>query len=314
MKRESFTKLLLLILLFPLINGIGCGTAKSVYRLSTETAKSVSDKIRPAKKAVLRKKVLVSPIMNQARIREEKAAQFTDAWVNLLKKDGHILVTVSKGIIPSRAKIRSPQFGIVTDPEFIKNAEDMGMNVLIICILNPFEVTVIKSGIWPFRKLKREVEISMSVDAMDITNGTLFISNIEIEKIKIQIEDSEEQENRWEIDYKMLDDEISPILKRQASTILDTLNRQPWTSKIYLSDNKTIRINGGKDIGITEGNVFDVFGKGETIKSLSGKEFSFLGTKVGEIKSAKVMEDFSLAVPLNDEQFEDGQVIRLKTK
>ncbi|MFC1868472.1 hypothetical protein ACFL0H_10100 [Thermodesulfobacteriota bacterium] len=161
------------------------------------------------------------------------------------------------------------------------------------------------------------MEISISLNAMDVINGTLFLTNLEVKKIKIEKEvpeGSEERldDNRLDIDDKTLDKALRPILKNHSSLVIDALSHEPWSGKITLEGSKAIRINGGKDIGITEGRVFEVFGEGELIHSVSGRAYSFLGTKLGEIKTEKVMQDYSLAAPLKGQQFKDGQVIKLK--
>ena len=122
----------------------------------------------------------------------------------------------------------------------------------------------------------------------------------------------EEDMDNWEMDENILDEEFTPILEDHVSTILEVLNNRTWTGRIIATDNNTIRINGGEDIGITKDHVFEVFGKGESIRSVSGKDYYFRGPKVGEIKPHNVMEDYSTAIPLTGEQFQIGQLIRLK--
>ena len=305
-------RLSLLIMLFPLFQGIGCGTVKSAYRVSADAARSISEIVIPGKEDSLRKRVLVVPVINQAGIKEETATRFTGTFMDLLTKDGRFLVTLLNDVEKSSSNLSSPQYGIVIAPEVVKKAEEMGMDVLITTTLNPFDVQIKKRGIWPFRKMKKEVEISISMNALDITNGTLMLAETETRKIKTHYEASEGQEDRWKVDNEILDEEVSSILKTHSSKISDALDAQPWTGKIKLADDKTVMINGGKDIGVTEGSIFEVFDKGEPIQSLSGKDYFFLGPKAAEIRAEEVMQEYTLAAPLNNERLEDGQLVRLK--
>ncbi|MBW1912210.1 MAG: hypothetical protein JRI43_03360, partial [Deltaproteobacteria bacterium] len=75
---------------------------------------------------------------------------------------------------------------------------------------------------------------------------------------------------------------------------------------------KTIIISAGEDVGLSAERVFEVFGRGDSIRSASGRSLYLLGPKLGEIKTVKVMESYSSAVPLAGEQFRPGQVIKLK--
>jgi hypothetical protein len=312
MKKWAFARLFLLIILFPLACGTGCGVAKSAIHFSAEAAKEVSFKILPGQKAILKKKVLISPVMNQADVNDEKIAMLTQTLEEMLAKEKLITHTLSRKDTPSRAELRSPQFGVVIDPDLVKEAEKMGMNVLVTCILNPFEVETKKSGIWPLRRVKREIVVSISLNAIDITYGTLFLNKIETGKFKIHGDSSEPGEKNWDIDDEKLDKEFVSILDDLSSDLLNALNRLPWSGRIELAGSGTIKVNGGSDIGITEGSIFEVFGKREEIRSVSGKSYYLLGPKDGEIRIEKVSDSYSMAVPLNDKQFVNGQIVRLK--
>jgi len=292
----------------------GCSTVKSVYKSGTGKAKDIAKKVMPGKKPGLKKKILVVPIMDQAGLGEEKAAYITATMVQLLKKDGYYLVHKSIRPMRSKVKTKSTQYGIVIDPEMAKMAEEMGMNTLITSVLNPFEVTSKKTGIWPFRKFKKEFEISMLVNALDITSGTIFLTNFESRKIKITVDEEEDDEEKKSIvlDDKKLDKELSRILDKQVSVIHSGLANQPWAGRVVSVATESVIINAGKDVGIAVGTVLDVFGKGESIRSVSGKAYHLLGPKIGEIKTVEVMENHSSTVPLNGDGFQAGQIIRLK--
>jgi hypothetical protein len=282
MKRELFSRLCLVILLCVLMPGAGCSTTKSMYR-------SVQKKVLP-KKDGLKKRALVLPFLDQSRLGKAKVEQMTTTFLELLKKDGHLVV------------------------------EEMGMNVLVTVVLSPFEVHSERSGIWPFRKVKKELEVSMVVNAFDITNGTLFLTNLESSKIEMIEDIWEGEEEQKEIDDEILNEvdidefnkAISQILEDQASAVTRVLSDQPWSGRILSADGKTIIINAGADVGLTQGRVFEVFGRGESIRSASKRPLYLSGPKLGEIKTVNVMEDYSSAIPLTGGQFEAGQVIRVK--
>ncbi len=319
MKSYIFTRLLFLILMFPLIQGLGCATTKSIYEKVSDKAKifkKVYRKVRPGN-AGLKKRVLVLPFLDQAGMGEAKLAEITATLVDLLNADGHLLLHEISEPLPSTVKIRSPKFGIVIDPDLAKRAEEMGMNALITVVISPFEVHSKKTGIWPFRGTKQEFEISMVVNALDITNGTLFLTNLESGKVKSQEQEIDdflviEEEGEAEIDEEALNKALAEILEAHASAIIDALKDQPWSGRILSADGKTIIISAGKDVGLTAESVFEVFGRGDSIRTASGRSLYLLGPKLGEIKTVKVMESHSSAVPLTGEQFRPGHVIKLK--
>lgn len=312
MKRSNMTRIFLLIMLFFLFHGIGCGTVKSAYRASADAARSLSEMVIPGEKDMLRERVMVVPVINQAGIKEETAMRITGIFMDILTKDGHLLVTMLKDIETSSSDLSSPQYGIVIDPWLVKKAEETGMDVLITTTLSPFDVKTKKSGIWPFRKMKKEIDISISMNVLDITNETLILNETETRKINVGYDPVEGQEDRWEVDNEILDEEVYSILKTYSSDITDALDALPWTGKIKLADDKAVMINGGKDIGVTEGSIFEVFDKGEPIQSINGKDYFYLGMKVAEVRAEEVMQKYTLAAPLNNERLIDGQLVRLK--
>jgi hypothetical protein len=301
MRRFILTALFSAMGLCFLLLGVGCGTTKSVY-------KKVS-----FKDTELKKRVLVLPLLDQAGLGEAKAEALTARLVELLKEGESLSVYRGTMPTPSRQRVRSPEFAVVIDPALIEKAGQMGMNVLIAGVLNPREVGISSWGVWPFKFVKRQMEVSLLLNAYDIIDGTLFITHLEARKIKISKDDLElAAEGKPEIDEGKLEEELSDILEDQASTIRDELEEHPWRGKIMSVDGETLMINAGSDIGLSNGSVFQVYSKGERIRSLEGKYFYLLGPKVGEIKTVNVLDSQASAVPVEGGPFRPGQIITIK--
>jgi hypothetical protein len=301
MERSFFARLAIAVLIFT-----------SLYMTGCSTLKSISPGVSSGNKSALKKKVLVAPVINMADLNDQKAAQMTETLLNLLKKDDSLSITLLKEFKSSQSAVTSSERGVVIDPELIKKADEMGMNILVTHILEPLNYTAKKRGIWPFRKLKGEYEVAMLVNAVDIINGTLIDSSRDTDRIKMgPVPEGQKTPPLW--GEEALNEVLNDLLKSQASTLLDALSRQEWREKIALEGGK-IKINGGADIGITKGSVFEVFGRGEPVNSVTGKEFYSRGMKIGEINVTDVFEDHSLAVPSGDRVFENGQTITLKAK
>lgn len=301
MKRFILTALFCAMGLWFLLLGFGCGTTKSVY-------KKVS-----FKDTELKKRVLVLPLLDQAGLGEAKTEALTARLVELLKEGDSLSVYRGTVPTPSTQRARSPEFAVVIDPALIEKAGQMGMNVLIAGVLNPSEVRISTWGVWPIKFVKRKMEVSLLLNAYDIIDGTLFITHLEARKIKISKDDIElAAEGKAEIDESKLDEELSDILEDQASTIRDELEEHPWRGKIMSVDGETVMINAGSDIGLSNGSVFQVYRKGERIRSLDGKYFYLLGPKVGEIKTVNVLDSQASAVPVQGGPFSPGQIITIK--
>ncbi len=314
MKRKIFAGLTLTILLSILIGWTGCSTTKTVY-----------NKIIPDKGG-LKKRVLVLPVIDQAGLGEAKVQEIQILFLEELRKVESYLVQEAT-LPPSSVNNKSAaQFDIIVDPYLSKKAEEMGMNVLITATIHPIDVNIEKKGIWPILILRRKLELSMVVSALDLTNGPLFMTNLESTKLNmeekvegyevLQIEGEfkeEEAKNPLSfVEEEKFQKAMAEMIKDQASAIMEVLKEEPWSGRILSVDGKKLVINAGKDVGLITGSLFEVFGKGESIQSVNGRSYHLLGPKMGEIKAVRVMEDHASAVPWKGTGFEPGQTIRVK--
>ncbi len=308
MKKDVFFARLLAVLLFLLllIHASGCGTTKTLYRKVSKTV--------ALNKPGLKKRVLVLPIMDQLGLQERKVEELTATFVEFLGHDDALLVQLSTEGLPLDTQLQSPRYGIIMDPDLAKRAEEMYMNVVVTAVISPAEIRHKKTGIWPFRGTKAEFEISMVVNALDVTNGTLFVTHLESELVRAQEAGDllvlEGKEPR--IDEAARDKALSKILRNQASAVADALSDHPWSGRILSADQEGVMISAGEDIGLKAESVFEVFARGEPIRSASGRSLFLLGPKVGEIKTVEIMESYAAAVPLGDARINAGQVIRIK--
>lgn len=285
-----------LIFLF-LTLGTGCGTTKSLYR-----------SVMPDGKKGLKKRIWVMPPLDQGGIGEEKVDEITAKLTDQLKEKGHFLVYKGTKISSSSQITLTHQSVFILDPMLLKSADEMGINVLIVAALNPFESEARRRGIWPFRRTRQEVDISLLVTAIDVIDGSFFLTYEVSEEKEISAEPTEKASMK----KAELDEALAELLQDQAAVIREKLRDHPWRGKITLADPEGLLINAGKDIGLKTGQVFEVFAKGESIHSVNGRDITFLGPKVGEIKTVTVMASTAKAVPLIGGPFEAGQVIQEK--
>jgi hypothetical protein len=161
--------------------------------------------------------------------------------------------------------------------------------------------------------LKREIETSSALNVLNVINRTLYLANIETIKIRLKEEVWEEEMDNWEFDENILAEDLQEMLENHSQALLDVLNSNTWSGRIIMADsNGTYRINGGQDISIAVDNIFEVFDKGEPIRSFSGRDYFLRGNKIGELIIRETLPDQAIAVPVDDGQFEVGQIVRLK--
>ena len=299
MQGESFPVLFLLVFSFFLILIFGCSTTKSVVQ-----------KIKPNKDG-LRKRVMVLPLIDLAKVGPGESAQINTIFINLLTKSPHFTLHKAPQDMPLPERAQSPETCIATYPEVLQKAEDLGMNALISGVINPIETTTKKTGIWPFRSSSKIYEISLVMNIVDVTTRTLLLTQLESEKTALRSDEVQGQDEKKIID-QVLEKKVPRILKRQASAVNRVMVDEPWSGKILSIENNSILFNAGNDVGIRPGQVFTVFAQGESISCKSGRSVDLLGKKIGEIKATSVMEKHSIAVPMVEAAFLPGQIIRFR--
>ncbi len=316
----------LLLLLTALISMAfaGCGTARNVYQ-----------KVAPGKGkgSDLNKRVLIMPVVDQQGLDAEVVEKITADFASVLEENRNLVVYRSEDPLPRAYTTQSPKFGIVIDPDLAQKAEEMGVNVLVTCVLNRYEIVDQGPGIWPINKLPvwpvkpkpPELEVSMLVNALDITNGTLFLTHMESRRLEVPDEEEDEEalfvkERELRTEDELIDAvperekraALEELVQEQAKVIAKNLGKKVWAGRVLSAAPERIMINAGRDVGLSEGSVFEVFSRGDPIRSVGGRSLYLLGSKVGEIRTVKVMDKYSTAVPVTGDGFQAGQVIREK--
>jgi len=308
MRRQYFQCLFFLVSAVILLAASGCSTTKSV--IEAISPKALAEKILPTKSS-LKKRVMVLPLVDEARLGSGRAAETTASLIKLLRKSRYLLVYQAPESVPLPKRGKTVKLGILTNPERIKRAEDLDMNALISGTLNPIEITTKKTAFWtwPFRKTIKVYEVSVTIAVVDVQHGTIYLVNRESLEVTFR-EDKLKDQDQGKIINQVLKKAMPRILKRQNKAVTKGLAREPWSGRILSIENNTIMINAGSEVGVQPGQEFTVFSQGETIACKDGKSLKILGKKLGEIKVTSIMERHSLAVPVGDGAFLEGQTVK----
>ncbi|MFZ0448087.1 MAG: hypothetical protein WAL98_02500 [Desulfatiglandaceae bacterium] len=298
-KKFFFMVCIRLILLAAVGVTMGCGIGRSVFKGFTKDD------------AVLAKRVKVLSFLDQTHLGSHLGETFTAEFISRLRATPLIMLDERPLGLSLQTDLKSPRFGIVTPKAFIQKAQELGLNILITGVLNPIDVTTRRKGFWPFRKNRRFYEVSMVINMVDVNTGALLYTKLGKAEGSVP-EDVENIEDKNEFMLGLIRKDMSGIVKKQASNISEILSEKPWAGKILAVDGKDIRIGGGKDVGIKTGLVFQVFSRGELIRSQSGESYPVRGRKVGKIEVTSPGEREAMARPLSGGPFEVGQMIRLE--
>ena len=308
MRKKHFTAIIFVCLLSLLLGAAGCSTTKNLTKKVLPT--SLAQKIM-TNEADLKKRVMIFPFVDQAGVGAEMTKKLAHDFYQHLKETPNLLLYDPPDGVFSTQAMESPQFGVVTSSKLVDIAEDMGMNALIIGVLNPVEVAVHKTGFWPFDSWRRFYTVSAAVNVIDTASKTLIYTDIAFKEYKMTLDESDQMDQGNYIRQITLE-ALPDLIDDLGSTMDFKVSDEPWTGKVLAVDGDTIMINAGKEVGLKDDAVFKVFSVGESITSGTGRIIHLLGETVGEIKVTSVMEKHSLAEPLNGGPFKAKQFIRLK--
>jgi hypothetical protein len=299
MRRLNIGVCLLAALLFFLVMVSGCSTMRSLI-----------SPIVP-QRPVLKKRVMVFPLVDQAGLGANKARKLDEDFWEFLKKSPDLMLYKPPDGLFSSMAMTSPLFGVATSSRLIDIAEGLGMNSLIIVVMNPIEIMTRATGIWPFTGYKRFYQISMGLNVVDIVTKTFSMTRIESEEFPVSLDHAEEQGDK-KITDQAFREVLPEILEGQAAAVENELAKVPWKGRITAVEDDAVMINAGEKVGVRPGQFFEVLSEGKSIPSGSGRSIRLLGTKIGEIKVDSVMVKHSIAVPVKGKNFSKGQVVRFK--
>ncbi|MFP4086572.1 MAG: hypothetical protein ACLFUL_07240 [Desulfobacteraceae bacterium] len=286
----------------------GCGAPAAVSKKILPD--SLARKVLPGQ-PVLKKRIMVLPFVNQAQVDPEIAEGLSRAFYSQLKQSPHLLLYEPPDGVFSSMAMKSPQYGIVTNSSLVDFAEKEEMNAILVGVLNPVEIMIRKTGWWPFDKWRKIFIVSVSVNVIDTASKTLFLTHLESQDFAIPLEETDEIDPEAFI-RECLKEALPDLIEEQVSAIEAKLDRHPWTGKILAVEKGTLMINAGKDVGVKEGQRFEVFASGKTIASGSGRPVHLLGEAQGEIEAATVMDNHALAETVSGGPFVAKQFVRVK--
>ncbi|MBN1849040.1 MAG: hypothetical protein JW932_10685 [Deltaproteobacteria bacterium] len=300
MNKNAILQILVVTLCF-MFQLIGCTTMQGFKRT-----------FNPDSDPLLKKRALLAPIVIQMDMDEKSVQQLNSAFHSLIQKDDHLIVQKTDESILSNDEMKTIQFGVPLGPVLVEKLAASNIDVLVTAVLGPIDIVTEKKGFLFFKNEKSEAIILMMMSVSDTTTRTVLANHLETEEIRLPMVVPEDQETRIKIEDTVFNKALSSILDDLVQKTSETLKHRPWMGRLSMTGDQILQINGGQDIGVFKGSVFEVFRQGEPIENITGREQITLGTKVGEIKAVKVMTDYSIAEPISGEGFMDGQIIRIK--
>jgi len=286
---KSAIKKFLVLILLTVIGAPGCS--------------SPGDLIGPWRsKPVLKKRITVVPFIDFAGLGASDTERITEQVVEMLSKSPNLV------IYPCPLEIAA-----LSAPEkrgaMVEKAGELGFNALIIGQLNPHEIEIKKKGLWPFKRAVSSVHVSLFIDVLETTTGTLLLTLTQREEVELGEGDLSKTDET--VSRRAWEKALPKILEDPVERVLEALENLTWIGRIIEVNGGDIKIDGGSDIGIIPLSIFEVFSAEEFVIAKDGRRYPTSWKRIGKIQVKEVRKTTSLAAPLKGGPFLPGQSVTL---
>ena len=309
-------KVRILFCLFLIVGFLsGCSTTKKFVKSISNVPSKITESISADNKTAFRAMLL--PILDYGSYGEERVSDITSQYIKAFDQISRLRILPPPKDFTWPAMEKMPEFGVTPPHELADFAKAHDVDTVITIILNPIENQTETKGIWPFRGIAVQLNISSVINVIDVNSSTILTSCEAKEYISYSVDELEFQEE--DSVYERIVKKVFPeLIAEQIDTIRANIRGIPWTGKIIeLETNGDLIINAGTDIDLKPGTKLDVFEEGDDITVKSGIKLSSRGKKVGEIIVADIRETTSKAIPVTNKNegeitFKIGQLVRIK--
>ncbi len=302
MKKDCFVFTLVLFLSLLLFVSAGCIPF-------TSSAKS-DEGVQTFSVSHLKKRVLVFPFVDEAGLGNKIISTVTLHLVASLNESDDFVACMYRS--PLKCEIETSDsldsFGIICNSDILEQARKANMNTVLTGIVYMQDSGTRKKGIWPFDSTVRSYTVSVVVNVVDVVSGTLMLSKRDCHDLLFSLDNGKPKKD--EIAKRAVNEGILYMLDKMSPEIVQVIEKQLWTGKIVSVDKDNITIGAGIEAGIFKGMIFNVFAKGEEIKTASGRSYNLIGKDTGKLRVTEVHKTFSLAKPIKGDSFAPGQIIR----
>jgi hypothetical protein len=176
MGRRYVTVMIFLVLSLAFIALLSCSKAKPPARTVTPQNPGAN------------KRVMVLTFADNSGLGKGVGEQVTSHFVNLLSRSSHLTLQNPPADMKLPADISSPQYGIVPTPQLVKKAEALGLDALIIGLLDPVEGVTKRRGMWPFRSTHMVYEVSAMINVLHVKSRTVLLTKLEMETVTFAVD------------------------------------------------------------------------------------------------------------------------------
>ena len=171
----------------------------------------------------------------------------------------------------------------------------LGLNVVLEQGLSDLECVEEKRGIWGFRDMKTIVRLSVSVRGHDVESGAILFEEVVEEEVEASGHECQNIKAGGVYQKELSGRLVAKAMPKISERVCELVGDEPWKGYITAVSDDTFTISAGEDVGLSEGDLLNVFGMSESIKGNAGQTYLVSGPKVGELSITKVHKNWAEA-------------------
>lgn len=202
--------------------------------------------------------------------------------------------------------------GDVDNLALIETGRALGLNAILVESPSEIECLADKCGIWGFRHGCTFAELSVGLRAYDIETGAVLFYEVLRDKIEVSEQACQDIREGKGGQLDLAAQLVDKITSETCEKVCDRLGAEPWKGYLTPVAENTFSLPAGIDVGLSEGDVLEVFGASEPILGYAGQSYLVAGRKIGELRVTRVFLTHAEAVGDLGDTSQQNNYVKLK--
>ena len=314
-KIHMFAWVLFLPLCIPLITG--CSTYSDVKK---KTKRIIRDYKAPDED--LKKKVSIALFENKTTFvgkgLEKNFLKDLVGTINTSCQDILVLTPDDPDYPDDLVNLPRQASGLIENFDLAKTGRQLGLNAVVTGALIDISNHKKARGILWFKEIYNYVQVQVMTEVYDTLTGAKLLDKSYTHQIQdedILYDDLsyyDSTHKTGEISTHVINDALKFIAADMGEQICDAVVLQPWKGYITSIFAEKVVISSGEKVGISPGDIFEVYNCNGVFTGVEKHRFFVPGLKTGEIKITKVYPDRAEGVHFSGQNIKSGCSIRPK--
>jgi hypothetical protein len=281
---------------------VGCAATKKITKDIT------------GKGGRLKKKIAFLPTFNKTGYGGEAFAKLvrTNFKTSVESSCDDLIIIDSQETLNLLAEIPLLPSGRIDNMALAKLGRALGVSVVLEEGLSGLECLAEKRGIWGLRNTRMLVQLSVSLRGYDTESGAILFEEVVQGEVEVAESAWKDIKERTGFSKEVADRLLAQAMPEISERACDVIGSERWKGYVTSVSGNTFGLTAGRDVGLAEGDVLEVFGVSEPIKGDAGQSYFVSGPKIGELKITKVHGDRAEATRVLGSDLEKSSHVKLK--